>query len=274
MSAYGRLSQWRDTEALTESKARELADRLELRGRAEDEISARDEYLRLLELSAADRVLEIGCGSGVVTRAIAQRIAPGGAVVGVDSSPALLGIAREVAQKAGLAVEFQTADCRALPFDDRSFDVALAATTLAHVPVAEKALAEMVRVVRPGGRVAVFDFDGDSLLISHPDRGLTRRIVQAFSDNGAVNSWLARSLPGLLRELGISNLRSRAFMPLEAGGYYAKLAETAAAIALNAGAITEAERERWIQILRAEIAAARFIGGRLHIFVWGVRPQN
>src|SRR5207248_10936484 len=182
-----------------------------------DEASARDAYLELLGLSAGERVLDIGCGSGVVTRAIARRVAPDGHVIGFDSSPALLDIARQYAKDAGLdkLIELRAGDCRELPFAAGAFDVAFAATVLAHVPQAERAIGEMVRVTRSGGRVAVFDFDGDSFLIAHPDRELTRRIVSAQCDHSAVNGHLVRHLPGLLTELGLVDVQVRGFMPLE-----------------------------------------------------------
>jgi len=275
---FGRLSLFRDTADLDETEARDLAMRLELRGRAEDETAAREEYLGLLNLAPGDRVLDVGCGSGVVTRAIAQRVAPGGQALGIDPSPALLAIAREHADAAGLggSIELREGDGRALPFPDASFDAVIAATTLAHVPNAESALDEMVRVTKSGGRVGVFDFDGDSFLIAHPDRELTRRIVVAQSDHGAVNGWMARQLPGLLADRGLADVKVRAFMPLEreAGTFYAVLAERGAEIAAQAGAITSDERVRWVEALHAEIAAGRFLGGRLHIFAWATRSDS
>src|SRR5687767_13289194 len=106
---YGRLSNWRDTASMGQSKARELAARLEHRARAEDETSARGEYLGLLRLSPGDRVLDVGCGSGVVTREMAKRVAPGGMVVGLDPSVELLNVAREYADQAEVSglVEFR-----------------------------------------------------------------------------------------------------------------------------------------------------------------------
>lgn len=125
---------------------------------------------------------------------------------------------------------------------------------------------------RPGGRVGVFDLDGDLNLISHPERELTRRIVAAYSDQAWVNSWLVRELPVLLADLGIVNIKTRGFMPLESGGYYANRAERAAETAANSGAITGGERTRWLQALRGQLAGKRFFGGQLHLFVWGTRP--
>lgn len=272
---FGSLSAWRDTSGVSDAKARELAARLEHRARAEDESSAREEYLSLLGLSPGERVLDVGCGSGVVTRAIARRVVPEGRVIGVDSSPALLAVAREYADASHLAgqIEWRLADCRKLPFTDASFDAVLAATVLAHVPGALDALAEMVRVAKPGGRIGVFDLDGDGFLIAHPDRHLTRRIVAAQCDYGAVNGHLIREMPGLLAALGVQNVKARAFMPLERdpAGFYADFARRAAKNAVLAGAITEAELAAWLGQFDEVLRTGRFVGGRLQIFVWGVR---
>lgn len=274
-SQFGRLSAWRDTSDLSQSKAREQATRLEHRAAAEDERSTREEYLKLLRISPGDRVLDVGCGSGVVTREMAKHVVPGGLAIGLDPSRALLDVARQYAEEANLgeAVQFQEGDCRNLAFPNDSFDVVVAATVLAHVPEAEKALPEIVRVTRPGGRVGIFDLDGDSLLIGHPDRALTRRIVAAHCDNAAVNGWLIREIPSRLSELRLQDVRTRGFVSLERGkgGFYADLAQRAGRIAAQAGAITEAELAGWLAELRDVLDSDRFIGGRLHIFVWGIK---
>ena len=269
----GRLSPWRESANIDDREAAEHAARLELRARSPDEVTVRDEYIGLLGVKPGERFLDVGCGSGVVTRALAQRVLPVGQVVGTDACGPLLKIARNLADETGMGsfIEFEEADCRNLPFPDKSFDGVIAVTTLSHVPHVERALAEMVRVTRPGGRMGVFDIDGDSTLISHPDRERTRRIAAAFSDHGLVNGWLMRSLAGMLVDLGLTDVRTRGFMPLDSGGYYARAAERAGEIALEAGAITKDECMEWLEALRAQIAAGRFVSGRLHLFVWGTR---
>jgi arsenite methyltransferase len=223
-------------------------------------------------------VLDVGCGSGAVTRAVARLIGPTGRVVGLDPSPGLLAVAAELVERDGMAgsVELRVGQAQALPFPDGAFDVVLAVTTLAHLPQAERAIPELVRVACPGGRVGVFDLDGDGVILAHPDRPLTRRIVAASSDHLIVNSWLARRLPSLLAELGLEDVGVCAFTPMERdpAGFAAQMAARRAAVALQAGAITEDEHRAWLATLRAEQAAGRFLGGQTHLFVWGTRPRG
>jgi ubiquinone/menaquinone biosynthesis C-methylase UbiE len=261
---------------LDEAAARELVARtLELRGRSEDEIASRSAYLGLLGVAPGERILEVGCGSGVVLRDLARRVAPGGRAVGLDPSPALLAVARELAAAAGLAglVELHEGDARSLPFGDGTFDAVLAVTALIHIPGAERTIAEMVRVVRPGGRVGVFDRDNDTYVVSHPDRALTRRIVAAGGENVAVNPWIARQAPLLLQGHGLRDVRVRAFVSVEQdpAGFYANTSERWATIAAQVGAITEDERLRWMEQLRAVQASGGFLAGLTHLFTWGTR---
>src|SRR5438477_8758118 len=139
---YGRLSLFRNPASLDGERARELAFRnLESRGKAPDEVAARADYLDLLELRPGQRVLDVGCGSGVVTRDMARRVSPGGRAVGIDPSAEFLAIARDLAREAGLdaVAEFRDGNALALPFADAEFDAALAATVLVHVPGGEGA---------------------------------------------------------------------------------------------------------------------------------------
>jgi SAM-dependent methyltransferase len=276
--AYGRFDGFQDGSLAEAEKVRELIERLERRGRSPDEAATRTQYLDLLNLKPGDHVLDAGCGSGVVTRDVARRLGPQGRVTGLDPGPGFLAAARELARQAGLAerIELREGDVRALPFPDAAFDVALAVTVLSHVPGGEKAIPELARVVRPGGRVAIFDLDTDSLIIAHPDRVLTRRVVSSHSDHAVIDGWLGRRLPGLLTQAGLVDVKVRAFTPMERepDGFYGGVADRAAEIAVQVGALTEAERAAWMGTLNREREAGRFLAGRTHLFAWGVKPRG
>jgi SAM-dependent methyltransferase len=273
----GRMDLWRNSAEAEPAEARELAELLELRGRDPDQVAARAAYLELVGVAAWTRVLEVGCGSGAVARDVARRVGQTGRVVARDPSQAFLRVAAELVEREGLAdiVELRLGDARDLPVDDREFDVVLAVTTLAHVPEGERAIPELTRVARPGGRVGIFDLDGDGVILAHPDRELTRRIITAAADQLIVDGWLSRRLPGLLARAGLESIGVRAFTPVERdpNGFAARMAERRAAAALEAGAITSEEQRRWLAALREEREAGRFLGGKTHLFVWGTRAR-
>lgn len=102
-----------------------------------------------------ERALDAGCGAGALAIAVAPLVAE---VVGVDADPALLEAARKLAPPNATFVE---GDVAALPFPDSSFELAASMRVLHHVRRPELAIAELVRVVRPGGRVLVVDQLGD-----------------------------------------------------------------------------------------------------------------
>ena len=268
---------WRDTATADSERARELAARLERRAKAEDEVAARDIYLGLLNISSGERVLDVGCGSGAVTRDIARRVGGSGLAVGLDPSPALLAVARELTHEAGLGdrVQFREGDALRLPFSDGAFDAAVCVTVLSHVPKAEAAIPELVRVLRAGGRLGVFDLDTDMTAFTHPDRSLTRRIVAAASDATAVNGWLVRQLPLLFQRAGLIDVRARGFFPLETDlqSFYAAMAERCAEVAVKAGVVTEPEGRAWLHAFHDQGAQGPIVAGRLHIFVWGRKPE-
>lgn len=112
--------------------------------------------LDALGLPPGGAVLEVGCGSGMLTRPLARRAGAGTTVVGLDINPYLLREAASLARLEGLGdrITFQEGRAEALPFPDHRFDTALACTTLEELD-ADRALAELARVVRPGGRVGV-----------------------------------------------------------------------------------------------------------------------
>lgn len=103
-----------------------------------------------------DDVLDIGCGTGALTREVAKRVAGRGRVTGIDLSESMLGVARQVCP----SVTFQQGSAGELPFDTSSFDAVVSAFMLMFVPNPEQAIAEMRRVLRPKGRIVASVWQG------------------------------------------------------------------------------------------------------------------
>ena len=114
--------------------------------------------VRLSGVGTGQEVLDCASGTGDLALAFKRAVGPSGGVVGTDFCAEMLERAPEKAARAGLEVAFQVADVMALPFADRSFDVASIAFGIRNVDDPRKGLAEMARVVRPGGRVVVLEF--------------------------------------------------------------------------------------------------------------------
>ena len=126
--------------------------------------------LSLLALGPGERVLEVGCGTGVFLPALARAVAPDGTVVGVDHAERFLTEARRRVEAAGVGerVALEVADALRLPFPDASFDAAHCERVLMHLDDPDAALREVRRVVRPGGRVVVAEPDSAGVRTDHP----------------------------------------------------------------------------------------------------------
>ena len=160
----------------------------------EDLKSVKRLMIAQLELRSGLRVLDVGCGIGDDVRDLALVIGDGGRVIGVDFSGAMIAEAKKRHAAVGLPVEFVEGDAQNLTFPDASFDRCRTERMLMHLDDPEKALAEMVRVVRPGGKVVVFDFDWDTLFVDSPYKETTRKFVREYSD-GLKHGWIGRRLP-------------------------------------------------------------------------------
>jgi ubiquinone/menaquinone biosynthesis C-methylase UbiE len=101
------------------------------------------------------RVLDVACGTGVLARALAERVKPGGTATGLDINEGMLAVARRKAP----GIEWRHGAAESLPFDDAAFDVVVSQFGLMFFQDRTKAIGEMLRVLRPGGRLAVAVWD-------------------------------------------------------------------------------------------------------------------
>lgn len=113
------------------------------------------------DIRAGERVIDIAAGNGNASLAAAHRFAR---VTSTDYVPALLEKGRARAESEGLQIDFREADAEALPFGDASFDVALSTFGVMFAPDQQRCVREMMRVVRPGGRIGIASWTAEGLI--------------------------------------------------------------------------------------------------------------
>ena len=184
-----------------------LAEILELRAADPRQRAMLDSYLAEIELPPGARVLEIGCGTGAVTRVLARRPDVAEAV-GIDLSPVFVAKARAL----GAALDnvtFEEGDGRALRSPDHDVDAVVLHTTLCHIPGPERVLAEAFRVLRPGGTLAVCDGDYVTITVALGEADPLQECIEAVKAAFLNDAWLVRRLPTLLPAAGFEVLGSR-----------------------------------------------------------------
>jgi len=107
------------------------------------------------QVKPGQRVLDVACGTGVLTREVVSRVGPTGYVAGVDPGPGMLAVARTLAP----SVDWREGMAESLPFGDRSFDAVVSQFGLMFFADRHRAIREMLRVLTPGGRLAVAVWD-------------------------------------------------------------------------------------------------------------------
>lgn len=208
-----------------------------------------DRLLVSLDLNPDDVVLDIGCGTGIDLDAVSSRTRR---AVGIDLSEAMVNAAKERAAtgKFVLAV----ADGQRLPFPPASFDAVSSRAVLVHTPQPELTVAEMRRVLKPGGRAVLSEPDHGSHIVATSELDVFER-VRLHRRTTFRNPLIGRSLVELSRRAGLTVTNCRAFPIVHrsldaaraAGGPFGVAVDAAVA----AGAISVAEAERYNESLLA-----------------------
>lgn len=159
----------------------------------------------LLQLAPGMTLLEAGCGLGDDAFRIAELIMPGGKVIGLDASTAMIENARSQKLAWQLPVEFHVGDIKALPFSDNSFARCRIDRVLQHIGQPQKAIAELVRVLKPDGLLVAYDNDWETFTITSECVEITRTIEKLWRDS-FTSGRIGSSLSNYFHSSGLSDV--------------------------------------------------------------------
>jgi SAM-dependent methyltransferase len=250
-------------------------------------LEAQVRLVRPLEVDFLDRaglrphhhLLDLGCGPGFFSAWAARDRVPHGRVTGVDADPALLAFARAHAAAVGADVTFHEGVAARIPLPDASVDFTYARFLFQHLDAPATALAEMRRVTRPGGTIALVDTDDGGLVVYPAPRGLPA-LLRASRDAQAARGGdreVGRKLRALLADAGLESPTARVY-PFSSADVGA-----AAFVAITLGFKAQVLGPPWIEPaelaavvdeLRALLDAPGFFGHALGYGAWARVPDD
>ena len=266
---------YRITNKLELSRLEVVATRLETRGRHALFAKSLSAYLDRMDIDRKVNVLDLGCGTGVATRAIARRPGFKGSVLGIDLSSHLVEAARRYAAEETLddRVRFETGDSHALAFASGSFDAVVAHTLFSHLDDPAMVLAEMRRVLQPAGAIAIFDGDYASMTFELADEVRSRQMDDAIIASIVTNPRVLRQLPRQLKKAGFAVDAVLPSIITEVGmaDFWKSGVESFSKLAPVAGVLTEAQSAGWLEELLAASARGEFFGSCVY-YAYIARP--
>ena len=168
--------------------------------------------LDLAQLQAGESVLDVGCGTGALTRLARERVGESGKVYGIDAASQMITVAHRKAAKRNLAIDFRVGLIEKLAFPDDSFDVVLSSLMMHHLPeeLKRQGLAEIARVLKPGGRLLILDFQPRQTQGTHKrhmqqqgSHAFLAQLLHAGKEMGGI-----QHLPPVMKEVGFSQIET------------------------------------------------------------------
>jgi ubiquinone/menaquinone biosynthesis C-methylase UbiE len=234
------------------------------------------QYFSYLDLHEGQAVLDVGCGVGTLLHGLAQLVGPAGRVVGVDASAVMIAEARKRAEGLGLPLEFQQGDVYALDVPADTFDRCNAANLFVHLRDPLRGLSELIRVTRPGGRVAILEVDWETQIVDVGTRAVTRKILNGYCD-GYAHGWIGRQLPAMFMEAQLTSITIRPMTVMLGPEQWRDPAMgllMSVDRAQEAGTITTDERLAWLEDFERRAQSGRFFAAFTYFRVVGTKPER
>ena len=210
--------------------------------------------LKALALNAGEVAVDVGCGTGLLTFEMALEVGSGGQVIGIDNGPDMLAYAAQRCD--GLdQIELKEGELLNLPIADRTCDAGACVQVLLYIEDVPRAISDMHRVLRPGGRIAVVETDWHSVILNSSDEATARCVFDAW-DNAVASANLPVRLGPMLREQGFTAIRVEAIPILDtshsSGSFSVNSLNGLARIAREQGAISESQEAAWLEDLQRQ----------------------
>ncbi|MGI9648854.1 MAG: methyltransferase domain-containing protein [Acidimicrobiia bacterium] len=252
----------------------ETAARLEKLYSAGDVVRRRRLVLEALDAAPGESILDVGCGPGFYVADLAGAVGDGGRVTGVDSSPAMLAGAagRTTAQTNVTLLEGSATD---LPLDDGAVDAVISVQVFEYVEDVDRALDEVHRVLRPGGRMVLWDIDWSTLSWYSDDPERMDRVMRSWDEHLA-DPVLPRTLAASMAGAGFENVAARghAFVNRDVGpdSYSGGIVPLVEDYVAGRG-ITADEAHEWRAELRELSEAGRYFFSVVQFCFAATRPE-
>ena len=233
-------------------------------------------YTRM-QIEPGHKVLDLGCGPGTDTIPLAPLVGVNGLVIGADYDAAMIAEADKLAREAGVStwVRHERVDATEMPFKSNHFDACRSDRLFQHLPDPGQAMAELVRVTKPGGWIVVLDTDWGSLSIDSDETGIERKLARFMAESFLNNGYSGRRLYRLFKQQNLLDVTFEVFPNASTHYSIARKAIEGGRNeqeALKAGAITSEELQRWRAGLERADSEGRFFCSVNTVMLTGRRP--
>lgn len=244
-----------------------IASRLEERGSNPIFRRMIDDYLAAVPKTEALRILDLGCGTGVVTRKILSHVAADAKVVGADLSQQLLDKAQEL--DSSQKIEWIKVDTKFSALQAASFDYVVMHTLVSHVPDLISCLKEAARILKKDGQLIIFDADYASVTFGYPDFEKMRAIDLKLLSGLVTHLDVCRQLPRYLKAAGFELNTHKSYLLSEAGrgDYWLSSVKSFAKLIPSLNILPKEEGEAWVaHMLNAQEEGTFFAAGAYYTY--------
>lgn len=223
-------------------------------------VNQRSRTMAALQLQAGERVLDIGCGMGLLARDMGLAVGKTGKIVGLDNSEPMIALAEKRCASYP-QIELRVASAADISEPPDHYDAATCTQVLLYVEEPQRVLNQIYQVLKPGGRAAVLETDWQGSIFNTMDRELTRELFTAW-EKAIPSPNLPAKLPGMLRQAGFQSIRVEAIPIINTsylpGNYSVGMVKQLLEMQIDSGTITQSQADAYLADLKQKGEAGEY----------------